>query len=280
VRIRWLFLGVTWRMLLSAPVFGIGIGQYFLWSNHFGTPELFTYYLHENAHNNFAQIAGELGLAGLVSLVAVLLVSFWRRGAEWPRHSVGMPLVVGLATFIVTWVGGHPLLVPEVAYPFWITLGVVAALVTSDSKATLRAGAIAVAVALLVVSIPFRVGVKSARLDLSRVTYGVSEKQLMTSRARFFVPAGESRVEFPLRAHDATDDDPIEIDVFADGAPSGTITLTDRNWRRAPVVLSGPTSRRFHQIDLQIRPGTLDSVDPGRSSVEVGKWEIIAKPNG
>ena len=102
----------------------------------------------------------------------------------------------------------------------------------------------------------------------------------MTSRARFFVPATESRVEFPLRARSASDNEPVEIDVFVDGSASDTITLTDRNWRRTPIDLSGDSSRRFHQIDLRIRPDTLDNLDPGRSSVEVGKWEIISKPNG
>jgi hypothetical protein len=133
---------------------------------------------------------------------------------------------------------------------------------------------------VLLVSIPFRVTAKSERLDLSRVTYGVSAKQRITSRARFFVPASESRVEFPLRAHGASDNDPVEIDVFVDGSASQTITLSDRNWLRAPIVLSGGSSRRFHQIDLRIRPDTPGNLDPDRSSVEVGKWEIISKPNG
>ena len=69
-------------------------------------------------------------------------------------------------------------------------------------------------------------------------------------------------------------------DVTVDGAAADTITLTDRNWRNTPISLSGDSSRRFHQIDLRIRPDTLDNVDPSRSSVEVGKWEIIPKPNG
>jgi hypothetical protein len=191
-----------------------------------------------------------------------------------------MPVVLGLAVFILTWLGGHPLLVADVAYPFWITLGVVAALVASDSRANPWIAVIGIAAVLLLVSLPFRVGAKSAQLDFSRVTYGLSPKQLMTSRARFFVPATDSRVEFPLRARGASDNEPVEIDVLVDGSASDTITLTDRNWRKAPINLSGDSSRRFLQIDLRIRPNTLDNVDPGRSSVEVGKWEIISKPHG
>ena len=191
-----------------------------------------------------------------------------------------MPVLLGLAAFILTWLGGHPLLVAEAAYPFWIALGVAAAVVARDSSANLSAGVVGLAVALLLVSIPFRVSAKSAELDLTEVTYGVSAKQLMTSRARFFVPGAESRIDIPLRARNASDDTPVEIEVLVDGFVSETITLHDRNWRNAPIDLPRDPSRRFHQIDLRIRPHALDNVDPDRSLVEVGKWEIISKPNG
>ena len=100
----------------------------------------------------------------------------------------------------------------------------------------------------------------------------------MTSRARFFVPATTRELNW-LSRQGASDNDGL-IDVLVDGSVSDTITLTNRNWRKAPITLSGDSSRRFHQIDLRIRPDTLDIVDPGRSSVEVGKWEIISKPHG
>ena len=188
-------------------------------------PRCFNYYQRENAHNNFAQIAGELGIAGLISFVAVLVVALWRRGEERSDHDVAMPVLLGLAAFILTWLGGHPLLVAEAAYPFWLTLGVAAAVVARDSNANLSAGIVGLAVALLLVSIPFRVSAKSAQLDLTEVSYGVSAKQLMTSRARFFVPGAESRIDIPLRARSASDDEPVEIEVFVDGSASETITL-------------------------------------------------------
>jgi hypothetical protein len=278
VSIRWVFLQTTVRMLFAEPAFGVGIGQYNVWSAHFAPPELFKLWRPDNAHNNLAQIAGELGLIGLTTFLIVLAVSLRSRFA--PANSLRWPLIAGVATFILTWLGGHPLLIPEVAYPFWITLGVAAAFVAADLKGHVPAVLVGVAVALLLVSIPFRVGTKSGQLDMSRVTYGISAKQLMTSRARFFVPASESRVELPLRARGASDHEPVEIDVFVDGSASDAITLTDRNWRKTPVDLSGDSSRRFHQIDLRIRPDTLDNLDPGRSTVEVGKWEIISKPHG
>jgi O-antigen ligase/polysaccharide polymerase Wzy-like membrane protein len=280
VSIRWAFLQTTASMLFAEPAFGVGIGQYSLWSAHYAPPELFKIWRPDNAHNNLAQIAGELGLVGLITFVIVLVVSFRTRSNVPAANVMRGPLIAGLSVFILTWLGGHPLLVGESAYPFWITLGVVATVIASDFKANPWVAIIGIAAVLLLVSIPFRVDSKSAQLDLARVSYGVSARQLMTSRARFFVPAGESRVEFPLRARSASDNEPVEIDVLVDGSASDTITLTDRNWRRTPVNLSGDSSRRFHQIDLRIRPDTLDNLDPGRSSVEVGKWEIIPKPNG
>jgi O-antigen ligase len=280
VNVRWLFLQTTARMLSEEPAFGVGIGQYSLWSAHFAPPALFQFWRPDNAHNNLAQIAGELGLIGLATFLIVLATPFRMRSNASSAPSLRGPLIAGLAAFILTWLGGHPLLIPEVSSPFWITLGVTAALVVSDSKPNRSAGIVGIAAALLLLSIPFRVGAKSAQLDFSRVSYGVSARQLMTSRSRLFVPASESRVALPLRARGASDGEPVEIDVFVDGSASETITLTDRNWRRTPIDLSRDSSRRFHQIDLRIRPDALDSLDPGRSSVEVGKWEIISKPNG
>lgn len=127
VRIRWLFLGTTWRMLLAQPLFGVGVGQYARWSSHFSAPEMANYYASENAHNYFAQVAGELGLLGLITFVWLLAVALRTRpgrSGALPHPALG-PVAAGLAVFILTWLGGHPLLVPEVSYPFWLALGVV-----------------------------------------------------------------------------------------------------------------------------------------------------------
>ena len=245
ISIRWLFLGTTWRMLVAEPLFGLGIGQYFRWSGQFASPELLVYYQRENAHNNFAQIAGELGIAGFMSFIAVLVVALWRRGWERSDHDVVMPVLLGIAVFILTWLGGHPLLVAEAAYPFWLTLGVAAAFVARDSSANLSAAIVGLAVALLLVSIPFRVNAKSAQLDFTEVTYGLSAKRLMTSRARLFVPGAESRIDIPLRARSASEDVPVEIEVLVDGSASEIIPLHDRNWRNTAIDLPRDPSRTF-----------------------------------
>ena len=65
--VRWVFLQTTARMLFAHPAFGVGIGQYSSASAHFAPPALFKLWRPENAHNNLAQIAGELGLIGLIT---------------------------------------------------------------------------------------------------------------------------------------------------------------------------------------------------------------------
>jgi O-antigen ligase len=279
VRIRWLFLGTSWRMLVSEPLFGIGVGQYFLWSREFSAPELLVHYQRENAHNNFAQIACELGVLGFIGFAAVLAGALWRSRAESETHAFLNPAMLGAVAFIVTWLGGHPLLVEEVAYPFWLTLGVATALAAANTRWSVPSSLVGMGIIVMLISIPFRVGIKWAEHDLSRVTYGISAKHFMTSRARLFVSSDGSGVDLPVRAP-ASFDDPVEIDVLVDGSRSDTITLSDRNWRRARIELPAGAKRRFRQIDLQIRPGATEAVGSIRHPVEIGTWEIISKPHG
>jgi hypothetical protein len=281
VRIRWLFLGTTWRMLVADPLFGVGIGQYFLWSNEFSIPELLGYYQRENAHNNFAQIAGELGVVGLICFASVLAGALWRREEKPGTYSAVTPALLGATAFILTWLGGHPLLVEEVAYPFWLTLGVATTLVAADARWNMPSSFIGIGIILLLVSIPFRVSGKSEELDLSRVTYGISARHLVASRARFFVPGSGSGIDLPLRAFDASyDEPPVEIDILVDGSPLETVRFSDRNWKKVRIDFPAGSHRRFRQIDLRIRAGGLAVADSTRPSVEVGTWEIISKPHG
>ena len=280
VKIRWLFLGTTWRMLLANPLFGVGVGQYTLWSYHFAAPELLVFYQRENAHNNFAQIAGELGIVGLLVFSALLALALRsRRDPSSTPDLVTAPVMVGLAAFVLSWLGGHPLLVPEVAYPFWLALGVVAAGSLATSSARYANVLAAIAFTFLVLSVPWRMHAKSQTVDFSQVSYGLSAKNMMTSRARFFVPAGTRRVDIPLRSH-SSDEQPLIVEVLVDGVAGQTVELTGREWHTAKVALPEPSSRRFHQIDLRARPAEVTDYEADRVSIEVGNWAIISTPNG
>jgi O-antigen ligase len=123
--IRWEFLKTTWRMIEAHPWFGVGIGQYHQSSAQYSSAALLAIYPRENAHNYFAQVAGELGLIGLAAFVTVLAICFLPSNRL--RHDpLVASVIAALAAFIVSWLAGHPLLVPEVAYPFWLALAIVA----------------------------------------------------------------------------------------------------------------------------------------------------------
>jgi O-antigen ligase len=279
LRIRWLFLETTARMLASEPLFGIGIGQYPLWSGYFAPQELFQIYKRDNAHNNFAQIAGELGTAGLVAFLIVVVGSMWARSTGTEAGRVRGPILLGLAAFLLTWLGGHPLLIPEVVFPFWMLLAVLAA--AGAPPATFSISGVLVVVMLLAISLPLRVERHIGRVDLSRVRYGLTSRHMMSSRTRFFVPADKPQVQVPLRARGASDETPVRIAVSVDGVARNDITIASPEWQTVRVRLPGSSAKRFHEVELRIAPsGEAEDADPDRSPVEVGNWEIISKPNG
>jgi hypothetical protein len=131
------FMETGLRMIASAPIFGVGVGRYFEMSGRFMPSSIYWFYFHENAHNNFLQIGGELGLVGLAAFVWVLAVAGIRivRGVRIDPHDrLLMGALAGLAAFVATWLTSHPMLVAEVAYPFWILLGVALARADGDAQ--------------------------------------------------------------------------------------------------------------------------------------------------
>jgi hypothetical protein len=281
VTIRWLFLQTTVRMLRADPLFGVGIGQYGLWSGEYAPPELLKFYPSENAHNNFAQVAGELGVIGLVAFIAVLGGSLVQGRQRHGSHVLTLPVVAAIAAFVLTWLGGHPLLVPEVSYAFWLVLGLGSALLVAGSSANWLHTLAAVSFALLLTSLPLRVNHKAADLDMARIRYGISEKGMMGSRGRLFVPADNGHIDLPLRSRIATPQSPVEVDVLIEGRVVDTVTMVDEKWLTRRIQLPGG-GRQFQKIDLRMRePNSPDGDEASaRRSVEIGDWNIISKPHG
>ncbi|MEQ1895944.1 MAG: O-antigen ligase family protein [Vicinamibacterales bacterium] len=132
------FNATSARMFASAPVFGVGIGRYYPRSPEFMSARLKSFYLYENAHNYLFQQFAELGLVGgvlFLALLATLITGTWR-ALTVGSNPASAALLTGAVAYLVTCLTGHPLLVPEAAFPFWIALGAAAAVSTAHPPAS------------------------------------------------------------------------------------------------------------------------------------------------
>ena len=137
-------------MFASAPVFGVGIGRHFDRSAEFMPADLRAIYGNENAHNYFAQQFAELGVVGgtlFLWFVCALLIAGWRSARARPADAMLAGLLAAAGAYLLTSVTGHPLLVPEAAFPFWVAAGALTGVVEhaeQRSSKTLRHVAVAV----------------------------------------------------------------------------------------------------------------------------------------
>ena len=125
------FIETSARLIKAHPLFGIGVGRYYPDSNLFLTPQLAWTYGFENAHNNFLQIASEMGLVGFVLFAVWIsggIASASRALALTPHDWRLLGAFAGVVALLGTCVISHPLLISEVAFPFWVQFGLVAGL--------------------------------------------------------------------------------------------------------------------------------------------------------
>lgn len=131
------FAATSARMIASAPAFGVGIGRYYPRSPEFMSPHLRSIYPYENAHNYLLQQFSELGVVGgglFVLMLTSLLAGIWRSLAARPAPAT-LALLTGVVAYLATCLTGHPLLVSEAAFPFWIALGAAAAAIPRAADA-------------------------------------------------------------------------------------------------------------------------------------------------
>jgi O-antigen ligase len=277
VNIRVEFARTTWRMLQAHPVFGVGVGRYLQQSGVYATPALKRYYARENAHNNFLQIAGELGPGGLVALLGVIGVAITRgfqgRSAEGhPAARAG--IVIGVTAFLLTCVGGHPLLITEVAATFWITLGVCAGLnpaARSERFSHWTGPAVLVGVSVVLAGTLYaRVASTQAALDLEHVAIGTSLWQkdpdgtryrIVHGRATFFVPAA-GFVRIPLRLPRGRDRD---VELWLDGHLADVVRVPAGAWSTRRMLVPRVDGRLFRRLEVRA------TASGGRGIVQVGR---------
>jgi hypothetical protein len=265
------FLVTGLRMMASAPVFGVGIGRYMEMSGRFMPESIYWFFFHENAHNNFLQIGGELGIAGLAAFVWLIAVAALRirRGLVSSGDRVLAGAAAGLAAFVATWLTGHPLLVPEVAVPFWLLAG--AAIGRADVHRAPAAGPIRpeaavviVAAVALAASVAPRVHGQTATLNFADQSYGFYEwegaspplrTRWTAPSAAFFVPPAATELDIPLHTlfSDRRPSPPV-VSVAIGGRVFHRLELTSDAWTTVRLKLPPPTGSTWRRIDIVTTP--------------------------
>jgi O-antigen ligase len=272
---------LMWRAALTTvtarPLFGVGIGQ-FQYQVAAVVPDvaLPTYVgvSRFDAHNEFLQVAAELGLIGGVLFAGMFAATLWRAWTAFrtSRDVVLGGAIAGVVAFLLTCLAGQPLLYEVVAFPFWMVLGVVLAagdtsapaisVHRADASQRLRSRLIPWFLVALALSIPVRVWQGQDRVNFALAHYGFSgwyhpsdgeRYRLVRDDGAFFTYSHARRLKLPIRRDVEAGRNRLEVDVSLDGRRARTLTLADDEWQTVEFMIPADAHRPFRRIDLAVR---------------------------
>ena len=264
-RMRSQFMQTSARMLASAPVFGVGIGRYFDRSAEFMPADLRAIYGNENAHNYFAQQFAELGVVGgtlFLWFVCALLMAGWRSARARPADAMLAGLLAAAGAYLLTSVTGHPLLVPEAAFPFWVAAGALTGVVEhaeQRSSKTLRHVAVAVC-ALLGAGVVSQLVAYANRQDTppesgfhGQETSSEGDTfRWMTRHAVTYVPNESGFVRLRVRVPTLPKTRPMMIETAIAGEVVDRRELPADQWVSYDIPSRRPTAAPFRRVDLRV----------------------------
>jgi hypothetical protein len=270
---------VTGQMLRHQPVFGVGIGRFADHSTAYMPPTLRALYVRENAHNQFFQILGELGLPGLVGLGGfvwlVLLPAL--RGTS---GAGGVGLTAGLIAFVFTWMGQHPLLEVHVAAAFWIAAGLERGRSPAPTAPARTARYLPLALLVAaVVTWPLQSLVRAREMDLAGRVVGASAEiddpdggprfRSTRRRATVYLPRHRTGCTLALRARGIPDEALVFVEF--DHAPVGRFAVARGEWRNVEFVLPRRPewTLRHHRLDVSWTPPPTR----GRSALDIARLD-------
>jgi hypothetical protein len=227
------------------------------------------------------QILAEFGLTGLGAFLLILLGVSRRvaRALDQASGPVWWGAAAGLIVFLISCLGGHPLLIRDVTYAFWMLLGVVAghsglalrlAPLAQDrssapggSRASRRARQAVIAVAvILAASLPFRAHVRAGEADLEHVGIGFSPWQpdddfgvryrIAGPSSSIFIPARGSVASVPLKAAPGIQR-PLTVEIHLDGRLANVVTVVPETWLTVRLLMPDRDAPpRFWRVDLRV----------------------------
>jgi hypothetical protein len=263
------------NLITTHPAFGVGPG------NLSGMSEVA-----DNAHNNYLQIAAELGLPALALFVYVSAFAVRASRQQADRFWLAWGLTVGLVTYLVTCLAGHPLLVGGAAYPFWMALGLAASFGShTPTRARIRWAGIA-ALVIVAVTLPWRIAEAARDADVEHVSVGLSKWQQQPDgsryrwaggRATFFVSPSARSIRIPLK-RGAMAPAMMEIRIYLDGVEANRVILrSDEDEQTVRLNLIRRAKTRFARIDLESRvPGEREPLPV--AATEGGGLLMVGRP--
>ena len=172
--------------------------------------------------------------------------------------------MTGLLAFVLSWLGGHPLLINEPAFAFWLLLGTVAgwgaSLESPRDPVRVPAWVVPAALILIAVSVPVRADRQKADFNLEHRGVGLSAWHDAVDGVRYrlagpassvFLPADAQMVILPLRATGMTTE--VTLELKLDGRAADIVIVRSDRWHFLRLTL--PRERdapRFRRLDLQV----------------------------
>jgi O-antigen ligase len=261
VRTRLMMAETSMRLYLTAPMFGIGIHQFYAASARALDPDFpsLSGYARENAHNNFLQVLTEQGVVGLAAMLwwlALLGVGFWSaRKRDGPLRERDA-LFLGLFTCVSTWIGGHPLLLREFSTIFFVYAAMLASFTPAVSVVGARVATTGAAIVAL--SLPVRATLLRNAADLEDQGFGLSrwardaEYLYREAGAEFhvYLPTGGT-VQLPVRL---AGDGPATalVEVHLGGRVVQERRIAADQWRLLDVEVPQST-KRFELARVTVR---------------------------
>ncbi|HEU4937785.1 MAG TPA: O-antigen ligase family protein [Vicinamibacterales bacterium] len=238
-------------LIAAHPVSGVGPGNFSAMSG-----------VADNAHNNYLQIAAELGLPAL-ALFLLITASALRCAWDLARQSwPAWGLCLGLIAYLLTCLTGHPLLIGGAAYPFWIALGLAASLGSPASSRTALKRLATAAVVIIAATLPLRMFAAAREADVEHSSVGFSKWQQQADglryrwaggRATFYVSPAARSIRIPLRIGPLAPG-PIEVTIYLDGVEANRVTLgTEEGEKTVRLNLLRRSKTRFARVDLEAR---------------------------